>query len=192
MIGCRSTTVNRPAEIWNSIVSRMTLTRSIPADSDRFGELGRRSLFGRGVAQGSRWVWYLYWLPLIGAALFWCLSPTLVHSDRQQNRAINMIVKLDRYAQLVAATDAGRLLIELRLLLPELALLDPRGQSTIRENIDALEREFVASIGEPSVRESVIRELDKLHHAMVLMTTPAWCAERNHETRSSRCSGCSA
>ncbi|MDH3641795.1 MAG: EAL domain-containing protein [Gammaproteobacteria bacterium] len=161
--------MNRRA-IWKfNLTPLMSSTSSFETHSEPRG-LGRLLPLGRELVQRSRWVWYLYWLPLLAAILYWYLSLALLDRDHQQDHAIDMLAKLDRYSQPSVPRDATQLIVDLRLLIPELALLDPEGLTAIRENVDVLESELRASIGDDKARDSILAELNKLHHALLLIT----------------------
>lgn len=148
----------------------MTSTSFISAESDKSAGLSRLISLGRIALGRSRWVWYLYWLPLLATVLYGYLSLALLDQGRQQARAFDMVAKLDGYSRAAVPHDASQRLVGLRLLLPELALVDPQGMVNVGGNIDALESKLRASIGDRHVRESILRDLNELHHALLLVT----------------------
>ena len=145
----------------------MSPSSSVLAD----GEFDGSSRFMRldpEAVQHSRWFWYLYWIPLLAAAIYWYVGLAILDRDHQQNRAIDVIVKLNSYSG--RSLDANQMLIDLRVLLPELALLDPEALSTVRRDVDAIERELRGSIGDERARDLVLDEFNKIHNAILQVT----------------------
>ncbi|MEZ5557239.1 MAG: EAL domain-containing protein [Pseudomonadales bacterium] len=127
--------------------------------------------------------------PLLVAAVYWYLGLALLDNSHRHLELARLIRHMDAYGAMDsnagqpetapgiatvpgrapdsdAASDPVRLLLDMRVLLPQLALLEPRGLVALRQQVDALEAQLLSDLRNPDTVAAVMAAFREVHDAM--------------------------
>ena len=109
----------------------------------------------------------VYGLLIVAMCCYGYFTLALVANDRDQAHISRLLEQLDQRGR-GEVVDPKRMLVNLRLLLPQLSVIDPDGMEALRGSVDALEMKLVEQSRVAGATNQVLAELAGVHEAMFL------------------------
>ncbi|MCZ6640896.1 MAG: EAL domain-containing protein [Gammaproteobacteria bacterium] len=113
------------------------------------------------------WILLIYWMLIVAMCSYGYFTLALMDNDRDQAHVSRLLDQLEQSDD-NEAVDPERILVNMRLLLPHLAVIDPDRMETLQGRVDALETKLVEQSRDRGEADQVQAELRKLHEVMSL------------------------
>ena len=113
------------------------------------------------------WVPLIYWMLIVAMCSYGYFTLALMVNDRDQAHVSRLLDQLEQ-SQDNEARDPTRLLVQMRLLLPQLAAIDTDAMEALQGTVDALETKLVAQLRDSGRADQVVAELRDVHKAVSL------------------------
>ena len=126
------------------------------------------------------WAPLVYWLLIFAVCCYGYFTLALMHNDRDQAQLGRLLEQLDQPGR-GEVVDPKRILVNMRLLLPQLSVINPDGMEALRGSVDALEMKLDEQSRVAGATDLVLTELAGVHEAMFLRA--AMDRQRSRELR---------